>query len=354
MAEKNNSGESSSAKAIAYVKIAKGLHGLGETALAMEVCESGIKKLPESASTHIAKAEILIARFNAEGKGELVKTALVSLETALKLDPHNYLAKLLASQIYLKAKKVGRAKELLTEILKTSPDDEKAGVLMAMITEKEKAAEEARLAVEREADESRKKAEQAAEEAKKAENEKKAEEEARKAEQAALSAEGGEEDGGVVVVGGKQVGDADAKMGDTKPESVQWVLDDKVVIGAQEESDDEMAHENLSAKLTLFSRLDGLLGIFLLDKNGQPFKVLNKAKLNENVFPSLVFNILKASMNGVRRSGLGSFQRGTLVTPIGTIIVANVFYATLAVVVGEDANMTVVETRIQRYLSEVA
>jgi hypothetical protein len=96
-----------------------------------------------------------------------------------------------------------------------------------------------------------------------------------------------------------------------------------------------------------------LSAIFLLDKNGQPFKTLNRAKLDENVIPSLVFNLFKASVNGMRRAGLGSFQRGTLTCPIGVVVVANAFYATLAVVVDADANQSVVEARIQRYLSEV-
>jgi len=373
MTEKNGSGESFSAKVIAYGKIAKSLYGLGEAALAMEVCESGIKKFPENASILITKAELLLQKFNTEGKGELVKAALACLESALKLDPHNYFAKILASQIYLKAKKTARAKELLEEILKTTPDDEKAGAMMAVITEKEKAVEEAKAKAEREAEEAQKSAQREAEAAKKAEEDKKAdearaaaaaEEEAKakaereakaKAEEeakAAAIADADEEGGGVVVVGGQQAG-GDSRMGDTKPESVQWVLDDKVVIGGQEEAEDDMMHETLSAKLTVFSRLEGLLGIFLLDRNGQPIKVLNKAKLNENVFPSLVFNLFKASTNGVRRSGLGSFQKGILVSPIGTIVIVNAFYATLAVIVDNDANIGAVETRIQRYLAEV-
>jgi hypothetical protein len=135
--------------------------------------------------------------------------------------------------------------------------------------------------------------------------------------------------------------------------SSAWSIDEKVVIGGHETDETEMAHEEMAAKLTLFSKLEGLMAIFLLDQNGQPIKMINKAKLDANVTPSLIFNLHNASINGIRRTGLGSFQRGYLVTPLGTFIIVNAFYATLGVVVDNDSNMNVVEGRIQRYLEDI-
>ncbi|MBF0171168.1 MAG: hypothetical protein HQK87_08795, partial [Nitrospinae bacterium] len=136
--------------------------------------------------------------------------------------------------------------------------------------------------------------------------------------------------------------------------SGMWDPEEKVVIATTEADDhEELMQESLAAKLTIFSRLEGLLAIFLLDKNGVPFKTLNKAKLDENALPTLVFNLYKASVNGMRRAGVGSFQRGTLACPVGVILLANAFYATVAVVVDHDANLAAVEARLQRYLSEV-
>ncbi|MDH5477391.1 MAG: hypothetical protein OEY50_03580, partial [Nitrospinota bacterium] len=80
----------------------------------------------------------------------------------------------------------------------------------------------------------------------------------------------------------------------------------------------------------------------------------NKKKLDENAIPSLVFNLFKASVAGASRTNFGSFQRGILVAPFGTIIIVNVFYATLALVVDNDANLATIEARIQRYLEEVS
>ncbi|MBI4665921.1 MAG: tetratricopeptide repeat protein [Nitrospinae bacterium] len=343
--------ESPAALALAYGKIAKSLHGMGEKALALEVLDSGAKKLPEAAGIHIARGEIFISSYNAENRADYLKAALESLETAIHLDPQNYLARLLASQIYVRAKKASRAKALLEDILKTTPGDDRATALLNMIVEAQKAAQARKEEAARRAAEEQAKAAAPVLEPAPAAPEAIAEvPPPAPAEPPATETLGeGEEDEnepGDIIISGGGAADTGGKG--------QWGLDEKVVIGAHEdETEEEMAQENLVAKLPIFSRLEGMMGIFLLDANGQPFKIINKAKLDENVLPSLIFNLFKTSVNGVRRSGLGSFQRGTLVTPIGTLLVANAFYATIALMVDNDSNMQVVETRLQRYLSEV-
>ncbi|VAX18031.1 hypothetical protein MNBD_NITROSPINAE01-1081 [hydrothermal vent metagenome] len=299
--------------AVAYGKIAKSLKKLGELSLALKVCDKGIERFPDNGNIHIVKGEVQVARYNADNtKTSYLKSALGSFEKALRLDPHNYLAKLLASQIYLKAGGRKQARALLSDVLKTSPGDEKASSLMALINQKEKASI-ARKAMP-------------------------AQKEVVTAEPAVASQP--------LVVAEEP---ADPK------ELTSWSLDERVEVGNEETDDDEIVIEALSAKLSIFSRLEGLSGIFILDRNGQPVKIVNKARLDENVVPSLVFNLHKASVSGAKRFGMGDFKRGTLVCPVGTIITEELpQFGVLAVIVDNDANMATVDKRIHRYLAEVA
>lgn len=348
MVDKSDLKDSPASMALAYGRIAKSLHGVGERSLALDLLDRGIKKFPDVSGIHISKGEILVSVYNTDGKVDFLKAALASFERALKLDPQNYLARLLASQIYLKAGKTARAKELVAGILEIRPDDERALSLMNSIKAMEpKPVAPAEPAKPPEPPKEYPKGEPKAEavlesppETGKDSISPPAFDTPRVASGDVESGEGDEDDAGEVVV--------------AQANTSAWSLDEKVVIGGHEDTESEVAHEELAAKLTLFSKLEGLMAIFLLDQNGQPIKMINKAKLDVNIMPSLIFNLHNASINGIRRTGLGSFQRGVLVTPIGTFIIANAFYATLGVVVDNDANMAAVEARIQRYLGDVS
>ncbi len=330
-----------------YRKIAKGLKTLNESSLALEVCERALKKYPKNSGLYILKGQIQIAVSRKEGRADLLKSALGELEKALKLDPQNYLAKILASQILVKGRAYNKAKALLNEILGVLPDDEKAVALLSLIEKnakpKAKVAKPPRKPPGAPAGVSPKPEDKPAEE---------------------TLAETAPEEPDDKMTTAPSIHDtadeikpddrtATEKMGDTEPDSDQWIIDDNMVIESVDESDNNAHVENMVAKLTMFSRLDGLEAIFLIDSNGQPIKTINKAKLDENIIPSLIFNLFKVSVAGMRRTGHGSFQRGTLVSPFGVIVIANAFYATLACVVDTESNLAAVETRIQRYLDEV-
>lgn len=314
-----------------YIRMAKELKNLNEYTLAVEVLDKALKKHPDNSNIFVLKAQVLVSKFKKEAKPELLKEALRVLEQALKLDPESYMAKLLAAQILLKGRAYKQAGALLRNILKRFPDDEKATAMIAMLRKEtggvpkppvEEAAPEAEPA--------------AAEPAAQAPQPAPAEETAAPAEEEAAA----------------EVA-APAKFDDTAPTD-QWVLDDQLVIDA---SDDEenLGHLNLMGdKLTMFGRIEGLNAMFIIDGNGQMFKSINRGGVNENVIPSLVSNLYRASVTGMKRTANGSFQRGTLVTPVGTFVIVNAFYATLALALSNDANMTVVEGRIQRYLEEIS
>lgn len=348
MVEKSDLKDSPASMALAYGRIAKSLHGVGERSLALDLLDRGIKKFPDVSGIYISKGEILVSVYNTDGKADFLKAALSSFERALKLDPQNYLARLLASQIYFKAGKIPRAKELVAGILEIKPDDERATSLMNAIKEVELKT-------------SAQVAQAKAPEPPKAEPKEEPKAEAvapSPPESASAPVPPPPLDTPRIAPGDSKSGEADddepGEIVVASANSSAWSLDEKVVIGGHEDTESEIAHEELAAKLTLFSKLEGLMAIFLLDQNGQPIKMINKAKLDVNITPSLIFNLHNASINGIRRTGLGSFQRGVLVTPIGTFIIANAFYATLGVVVDNDANMAAVEARIQRYLGDVS
>lgn len=327
---KNNaeSNEKSSEPKEDYLKTAKDLKKMNELTLAITVCDKGLKKNPNDSNIYILKSQIQIDKFKKEKDPGNLKSALSNLEKALKLNPQSYIARILASQICLKGKAYKKAKSLLAGILKSLPDDEKASSMMAFITKKEK--KKAVAAAPPEPEETPAKASEPPVEP---------------------------EDDVIIKSSAETIGESEEEpteaMVDTHPEDDNWVIDDKLVIDSDGDDENSIHLEMLGDKMTMFGRLEGLKAIFLVDNSGQLFKSVNKSGLDENVIPSLVFNLYKASVMGIRRTGYGSFQRGVLTTPIGTIILVNVFYATLALIIDNDANLSSVESRIQRYLSEV-
>ncbi|VAX23888.1 hypothetical protein MNBD_NITROSPINAE03-1597 [hydrothermal vent metagenome] len=311
-----------------YLKTAKDLKKMNELALALEVCDKGLEKNPNDSNIYILKSQIQIDTFKKEKNPDNLKSALSNLEKALKLNPQSYIARILASQICLKGKAYNKAKSMLAGILKSLPDDEKASSMMAFIIKKEE--EKARA---------------------------KAPPEPEKAPVKPAEPPAPSQDDVIIKNEDETTGESKEESGeamvDTHPEENNWGADDKLVIDSDSGNENTAHLEALSDKLTMFGRLEGLEAIFLVDNDGQLFKSINKSGLDENVIPSLVFNLYKASAMGMRRVGYGSFQRGVLTTPIGTIILVNVFYAILTLVVDNDSNLGAVETRIQRYLGEV-
>ncbi len=311
-----------------YLKTAKDLKKMNELALAIEVCDKGLEKNPNDSNIYILKSQIQIDKFKKDKNPDNLKSALLNLEKALKFNPQSYIARILASQIYLKGKAYNKAKSMLAGILKSLPDDEKASSMMAFIIKKEE--EKARATAPPEPEKTPVKA----------------------AEPPAPSQDD------IIIknedeTAGENKEESGEAMVDTRPEENNLGDDDKLVIDSDSDNENAAHLEALSDKLTMFGRLEGLEAIFLVDNDGQLFKSINKSGLDENVIPSLVFNLYKASVMGVRRVGYGSFQRGVLTAPIGTIILVNVFYAILTLVIDNDSDLGAVETRIQRYLGEV-
>ena len=264
---------------------------------AMKACEEGLENHPHSMDLLYTFGELGINCYNRQKKPDLLKKALISFERLLKINPHHYMANLLAAQIYFKGKVFKRAAERVGAILKTTPNDPRAVQLN-----------------------------QAVERSRKKEEEKRA---------AAHNAEKAEAEETVESVA----------VGDTEK------IETEKLEGLTEAAEED--YEKLIEKLSQFSRLAGLVSIHLVDPNGVAIKNMVKTGDGRENISSIAADIFRASGLCSRKIGLGNFQRGYLQTNDAGIVLVNLFYAILALVLEPDADMGPVEKRIDRYIGDI-
>lgn len=295
----------------AYLRIAKSCMSLGEYQLALDVLERGIARFAKDVTLHIMKGEIFLQFYNRKKTIDHLKTALGNYEKALKINPNNYLALLRSSKIYVVSGSLGKAKERIAALLKVSPNDEQGQAMLQKVKQKEKqtAAKQAQS--------------QPAEKKQKAEETKKPAQEAIAAESVQEQIE---DDGGLIT------------FQDDEEESIEVEAED---------------YENLTNRLSLFSRIDGLKGIFLVDKYGMPIKTINRSDLDESHLANLLSNVYRASLTGVKRMGLGGFQRGQIMTAVGNIYIVNAGFAILGILMDAEVDTKKIETRIKTYLEDI-
>jgi tetratricopeptide (TPR) repeat protein len=113
-------------------------------------------------------------------------------------------------------------------------------------------------------------------------------------------------------------------------------------------------HENLINRLSIFSRLDGVRSLHLIDPTGIGIKAVYKSGKPVENLPPHAAEIFKASALCCRNSGLGNFQRGVILTPDADIMFVNVFYASLVVILEPGTDMKAVEARVNRYVEALA
>ncbi len=262
---------------------------------ALEACTKGLQAFPDSTDILFIYGEVRIDCFNQAKNSEHLKAALVCFEKLLKINPRHYMANLLAARIYYKGRAWIRAEEKLAAILKMSPSDPRALELKAALQKMKNAAKGGP---------------------------------APEAKEAAAHAPDSEEFGEEAIA----------------KESIE---------GLQGGSEGE--YENLISRFSIFARLDGVRGIHLIDHAGVEIKsVLKKDSRGLSNLATNVSNIYSAARLCMRKSGLGTLQRGTLLTPGGNVIIVNVFYGLLALELDTDADLKVVEMRISRYVEALA
>ncbi|MFQ5431128.1 MAG: tetratricopeptide repeat protein [Nitrospinota bacterium] len=93
---------------------------------ALDVCRKGLESHPKSMDLLFTYGELRIIRYNSAKKPDHLKKALVSFEKLLRINPHHYMANLLAAQIYFKGRAYDRAEVKVNTILKNTPNDPRA------------------------------------------------------------------------------------------------------------------------------------------------------------------------------------------------------------------------------------
>ncbi len=112
-------------------------------------------------------------------------------------------------------------------------------------------------------------------------------------------------------------------------------------------------HENLINRLSIFSRLDGVRSLHLVDLSGTDIKSVVKSGKPLQGLSAHAVEIFKASAQCTRNASLGNFQRGVILTPDGDIMFVNVFYAALVLVLEPGTDIKAVESRVNRYVETI-
>lgn len=281
-----------------YLRLAKTCSDIGEFQLAVDVCDRGLARFTKDIALHTMKGEIFLKIYNLKKNIEHLKSALGHFEKALGINPSNYLSLLRTANIYLLSGSLDKARQRVEKLLEVSPEDEHGKVLLQKLRQKDQqAAKRPKVEVAKPAGEK----------------------------PVPPPKEPESEEGGEVVIRD------DDEMGDVEAAD----------------------YENLANRLSLFSRIEGLKGLFLVDKYGMPIKTVNRSELDESLVASLLSNVYRSSFLGIRRMGFGSFQRGQVMTPVGNIYLVNAGYAVLGILMDADTNPQQIETRINTYLEEI-
>ncbi len=264
---------------------------------AIEECGKGLKQFPKSIDLLFTYGELRVGLYNIEKKPDHLKTALISFEKLLHVNPHHYMANSISAQIYYKGKVWKRAHARAEVVLKTSPTDSKA-LMIKMASEK------AIL---------------------------KAEETAKKPEQEAASP-------------------PEKPKPDIQIDETQDIKTEKIDGLQSAQSSD---YENIINKLSYFLKLDDVNSLHLVDPSGVEIKSIWKKSAKSEKVTSLVADIFRNSGLCTTKMGIGNFQRGRVLTSDGYIIIINVFYAILAIVAGPHADLHEIDKRISRYIEDL-
>ena len=125
--------ESKSTSAAEWIKQVRAHRAKNDIESALDICRKGLDSHPKSMDLLYTYGELRISRYNSEKKAAHLKKALVSFEKLLLINPHHYMANLLAAQIYFKGRVYNRAEEKVNAILKSTQKDPRATQIMQAI-----------------------------------------------------------------------------------------------------------------------------------------------------------------------------------------------------------------------------
>lgn len=150
------------------------------------------------------------------------------------------------------------------------------------------------------------------------------------------------------------------KLITTKEENLKLVDEEKQQL--ELEGDDEIEspgeqvsvnYELLTSYLILFKEEYGIEMVLLVDKYGIVIKSINMSKRDSNRYGIAVSNIFRSSQNAVRKTSLGTFSNGFLITPQYNIYLVDVKGTILVIVTLPKADNETIEKKIEHYIREI-
>jgi len=284
-----------------YIKLTKISLGLQEFQIAAAACEKGLSRFPGHAGLLVARGQTFALAYNVGRNADHLKNALESFEGALKINPHNYVAKILAGQIYLQLQKYDRAAERFTSILRIDPSDTKAQALLKRVQRKLDAREEKRNAMQAGPSEARPNL---------------------------AGKQSPEEEG--VPSGDRQGG-----------------------LWESIEADASANHDFLVSRMRIFSKMEGLLGLHLTDKNGDILKSQKISKLDPALVSSMAGNVFRSTDRLADKFKSGAFLYSMVMCQNTFLYIVKARWAVLVLEIVPNANQEIIENTIQKFLGEL-
>ncbi len=285
-----------------YIKLAKISLGLKEFQLAATSCEKGLAKFPKHPGLLVAKGETLVSAYSFGKKIEYLKTAMTSFEQALKVAPHNYIAKFLTGQIYLQFRKYEKAIDRFSSILETDPNDDRAKVFL------------------------------------------------KKAKSKLSPPQKSPEKPKTVPIDEKENLPVELPV---KEKEIIALENQKEVVWETTSEDESVHHDFLISRLPVFNKIEGLIGVNLMDSSGNILKQYKESNMEPELTCSMVGNIYRATNRVMNEFNSGDFVYSMVMCQNAFLYVVDVRWALLVLETSPDINQEIIEKKIHQYLGEL-
>ncbi|MEK7867241.1 MAG: tetratricopeptide repeat protein [Planctomycetota bacterium] len=269
---------------------------LGDRDAALETCRRGSVPFPNDENLHLVDGLVRYDRFHEDFLAKDGQRAVEHLEKAASLNARNYKAHALLAQMFVEIGALGRAKESLKTVLRLAPEDDRARQMLARVTSAapgtapETDLEQLFLDVERRGSLTR---------------------EAR-----------------AMVAGESEKGGTER-------------------LGRVDES-------KLAPLLGRFDTVEGVRGALVLTRAGETLASKAGSGISADTLADVVRQVYDVAEDSSKRMDIGSFVRGTIGGPFGTLHVVELRSLVLAVLAAPEAKQEQVVESIDKCLDLLA
>ncbi|MBI5365451.1 MAG: tetratricopeptide repeat protein [Planctomycetes bacterium] len=273
---------------------------LGDRDAALEMCRRGIALYPGDESLAMIYGQIRIDRFHEDFQAKDGLQAIEHLARAARINPQNYKALLLLAKVYGEAGAYAHAQEALEQIMRFSPQDDRArGIFdrLAGVAKGSTGSEDVDMMLRE------------------------------------VERRGGLDDAGKALMA----------LFDTENGSRQ---------GGGEPAADV---ERISRLIRMFSELDGLLAAVVLSTDGRTVAVQGRADLPMDPIAQVAHTVFTTSEEASKRMDIGSFQRAVIEGPFGRMTLVQMkHHLTLGVLTNQAVKPDATQSAIERFLDVLA